>query len=92
MPIYDHESKVERTLRSDTKKLQEQRIRLRNEARTIIEDAEGWILVAACPVFKENPEDEIITEAGEYTKEKGEQIIRDYGNDLFILGAEKKGD
>ncbi len=24
-------------------------------------------------------EDEKITEAGEYTKEKGEQIIRDYG-------------
>ena len=32
-------------------------------------------------------EDEKITEAGEYTKEKGDQIIRDYGNDLFVVGS-----
>ena len=37
-------------------------------------------------------EDEKITEAGEYTKEKGDQIIRDYGNDLFVVGSEKQGD
>jgi 5-methylthioadenosine/S-adenosylhomocysteine deaminase len=37
-------------------------------------------------------ENEKITEAGEYTKEKGAQIIRDYGNDLFIVGSEKQGD
>ena len=36
-------------------------------------------------------EDEKITEAGEYTKEKGDQIIRDYGNDLFVVGSEKQG-
>ena len=37
-------------------------------------------------------EDDKIAEAGEYTKEKGAQIIRDYGNDLFVVGAEKQGD
>ena len=37
-------------------------------------------------------EDEKITEAGEYTNEKGEQIIRDYGNDLIVVGSEKQGD
>ena len=37
-------------------------------------------------------EEEKITGAGEYTKAKGEQILKDYGNDLFILGTEKKGD
>jgi 5-methylthioadenosine/S-adenosylhomocysteine deaminase len=37
-------------------------------------------------------EDEKITAAGEYTKEKGDQLIRDYGNDLFIVGSEKQGD
>ncbi|MGD2015982.1 MAG: hypothetical protein PVG84_19690, partial [Desulfobacterales bacterium] len=40
-------------------------------------------------VFTEN---EKIIEAGNYTKEKGDQIIRNYGNDLFIVGAEKLGD
>ncbi|MEX1330385.1 MAG: amidohydrolase family protein [Desulfobacterales bacterium] len=40
-------------------------------------------------VFTEN--DKII-EAGNYTREKGEQIIRDYGNNLFIVGAEKQSD
>jgi len=35
-------------------------------------------------------EDEKISAAGEYTKETGEQILKDYGNDLFILGAENK--
>jgi hypothetical protein len=33
-----------------------------------------------------------ISEAGEYTQEKGAQIIRDYGNDLFIVGSEKQDD
>jgi 5-methylthioadenosine/S-adenosylhomocysteine deaminase len=37
-------------------------------------------------------EDEKITEAGAYTKEKGAQIIKDYGNDLFIVGSEKQSD
>jgi imidazolonepropionase-like amidohydrolase len=37
-------------------------------------------------------EDEKIAKVGEYTKENGEQIIRDYGHDLFIVGAEKQGD
>ncbi|MEE4602140.1 MAG: hypothetical protein V2J65_12740, partial [Desulfobacteraceae bacterium] len=40
-------------------------------------------------VFTEN--DKII-EAGNYTREKGEQIIRDYGNNLFIVGAEKQSE
>ena len=30
-------------------------------------------------------EEEKITAAGEYTKEKGDQIIRDFGNDLFFV-------
>ena len=37
-------------------------------------------------------ENEKILEAGQYTEEKGDQIIREYGNDLFIVGAEKRGD
>ena len=37
-------------------------------------------------------DNEKIKEAGQYTKEKGDQIIRDYGNDLFIVGTEKQGD
>ena len=37
-------------------------------------------------------EHETITEAGEYTKEKGARIIRDYGNDLFVVGSENQGD
>jgi len=37
-------------------------------------------------------EDEKIAKVGEYTKEKGDQIIRDYGKDLFVVGSEKQGD
>jgi 5-methylthioadenosine/S-adenosylhomocysteine deaminase len=37
-------------------------------------------------------EDKKITEVGEYTKEKGHQIIRDYGKDLLVVGSEKQGD
>ena len=37
-------------------------------------------------------DDDKIIEAGEYTNEKGEQIIRDYGKDLFVVGAEKQKD
>ena len=37
-------------------------------------------------------ENETIRETGNYTEEKGEQIIRDCGHDLFIVGAEKQGD
>ncbi len=33
-----------------------------------------------------------IAAAGEYTREKGEQIIREYGNTLFIVGSGKQGD
>ena len=33
-----------------------------------------------------------IKEAGLYTSEKGQQIISDYGNDLFIVGSEKQAD
>ena len=37
-------------------------------------------------------ENEQIAEAGEYTKTKGDQIIREYGKDLFIVGSDKQGD
>ena len=37
-------------------------------------------------------ENEKILEAGNYTKEKGDQIIGEYGNDLFFVVAEKQGD
>ncbi len=37
-------------------------------------------------------EDETIKEAGEYGEEIGSRIIRDYGNDLFIVGSKKQGD
>ena len=36
--------------------------------------------------------DEKIMEVGEYTKQKGDQIISDFGNDLFVMGSEKQGD
>ena len=36
--------------------------------------------------------DDKITEAGDYTKEKGDRIIRDYGHDLFVVGCEKQGE
>ena len=35
-------------------------------------------------------ENDKIIEAGQYTNEKGSQILRNYGNDLFIVGAEKR--
>ena len=37
-------------------------------------------------------ENENIIEAGQYTEEKGDQIISNYGKNLFIVGAEKQGD
>ena len=37
-------------------------------------------------VFTEN---EKIVEAGQFTEEKGNKIIRDYGNDLFHNGRRK---
>ena len=37
-------------------------------------------------------ENDKITEAGEYTEAKGEQIIKDLGNDLCVVGSQKKGD
>ena len=36
--------------------------------------------------------DEKIMEVGEYTKQKGDQIISSFGNDLFVMGSEKQGD
>ena len=36
--------------------------------------------------------DEKIMEVGEYTKQKGDRIISDFGNDLFVMGSEKQGD
>ena len=36
--------------------------------------------------------DEKIMEVGEYTKQKGDKIISDFGNDLFVVGSEKQGD
>ena len=36
--------------------------------------------------------DEKIMEVGEYTKQKGDKIISDFGNDLFVMGSEKQGD
>ena len=37
-------------------------------------------------------QDNKIKEADPYTREKGQQIISDYGNDLFIVGSEKQAD
>ncbi len=36
--------------------------------------------------------DDKIMEVGEYTKQKGDQIISSFGNDLFVMGSEKQGD
>jgi 5-methylthioadenosine/S-adenosylhomocysteine deaminase len=36
-------------------------------------------------------EDDIIIEAGKYTAETGERIIRKYGHDVFVVGAKKQG-